>query len=168
MSLLRSAGSVLRRMGGGLAASQPLLARASTSQSQQPIAAAAAPPGAGVLEVREYTIQPEGMGPYLALCQANAGLRSSLLPFLGCERCRTRRGGAAARRNPRRSQNSGGLGDAGGQEALPPAACAPACRPAGRPAGCPQALRLSRQPNILPNLPPPNAKGCSRATPAAR
>jgi hypothetical protein len=89
MSLLRFSGSALRRsLGGGLAAApwgpaacgQP---RFSSILAARPITAAAGPPGAGVLEVREYTIQPEGMGPYLALCQANAALRSSLLPFLG-------------------------------------------------------------------------------------
>ena len=37
-----------------------------------------------LLEMREYTLKPEGIKPFMALTNDMASLRSQLLPFLGC------------------------------------------------------------------------------------
>ncbi|KAI8464487.1 MAG: hypothetical protein J3K34DRAFT_440321 [Monoraphidium minutum] len=42
-----------------------------------------APAAGGLLEIREYTLTPAGMKEYLRLSHEAAGLRRSLLPFLG-------------------------------------------------------------------------------------
>lgn len=36
-----------------------------------------------LLEMREYTLKPEGIKPFMALTNDMAGLRRQLLPFLG-------------------------------------------------------------------------------------
>lgn len=38
----------------------------------------------GIIEIREYTLAPDGMKQYLSLTTETASLRSQLLPFLGC------------------------------------------------------------------------------------
>lgn len=37
-----------------------------------------------LLEMREYTLKPEGIKPFMTLTNDMAGLRAQLLPFLGC------------------------------------------------------------------------------------
>ena len=40
----------------------------------------------GFVEMREYTIKPEGLVDYMKLCQEYSSLRAEKLPFLGCGR----------------------------------------------------------------------------------
>lgn len=45
--------------------------------------ATSASSSAGLVEVREYTLKPEGVADFLQLCKEYAGVRASLLPFKG-------------------------------------------------------------------------------------
>lgn len=42
---------------------------------------------AGVIEVREYTLKPEGIKPFMEVTARNAALRASCLPWLGMFTC---------------------------------------------------------------------------------
>lgn len=66
------------------AASAAAAAGRPLSRSLAGAAAAGAGTSLGILEVREYTLKPEGMGSFLAIAADTAPLRSELLPFLGC------------------------------------------------------------------------------------
>ena len=41
----------------------------------------------GLLELREYTLKPEGMRQFMNLTAEKCALRQRLLPFLGCAQC---------------------------------------------------------------------------------
>jgi hypothetical protein len=81
--------AALNGSGGGSASAPMAQLQQRCGVASSAAAAAAAPPAVArgsVLEVREYTLHPAGVKPYLKLTAEHADVRRSLLPFLGCAR----------------------------------------------------------------------------------
>lgn len=76
VKMMRMAGAMARALALPSANATPLQLAASRGF-------AASAPGEGIIEVREYTLKPEGMVQYLKLSADSAPVRKALLPFLG-------------------------------------------------------------------------------------
>lgn len=78
MGILEKFSSLRPALGGVLG-----LSGLNSNQSSSFSTASAAASSFGIIEVREYTVRPDGLIPYMAATVESAHLRKKLLPFLG-------------------------------------------------------------------------------------